>query len=283
MLFGASRHVVSLIRSPIMPDAIWCIPTRGITYYNSVSHHDAVLVHHDTWYHLFGLPSCRMLFGASRHVVLLITIRSPIMTDSVWCIPTRGINYYNSVSHHDGYRLVHPDTWYHLFGLPSFRMLFGASRHVVLLITIWSPIMTDVVWCIPTRGINYYNSVSHHDGCRLVHPDTWYHLFGLPSCRMLFGASRHVVLLITIRSSIMTDVVWCIPTRGITYSVSHHARCYLVHPDTWYQLNAIHHQDGYRLVHPAKWDISSMSYAIMTDADWCIPPSGTLENFRVPS
>ena len=80
----------------------------------------------------------------------------------------------------------------------------------------------------------------------------------------------------------MTDVVWCIPTRGITYSVSHHVGCRLVHPDTWYQLNAIRHHDGCRLVHPAKWDISSMPYAIMTDADWCIPPSGTLDNFGVP-
>ena len=25
-----------------------------------------------------------------------------------------------------------------------------------------------------------YNSISHHDGCRLVHPDTWYYLFGSP-------------------------------------------------------------------------------------------------------
>ena len=138
-----------------------------------------------------------MPFSASRHVVSLIRF-----------------------SHHDGCRLVHPDTWYHLFG---------------------SPIMTDVVWCIPTRGITY--SV-------------------LPSCRMPFGASRHVVSLIRF---------------------SHHVGCRLVHPDTWYQLNAIRHQDGCRLVHPAKWDISSMPYAIMTDADLCIPPSGTLENFGVPS
>ena len=205
MPFGASRHVVSLVRfshhdgcrlvhpdtwyllfgSPIMTDAVWCIPTRGIPY--SV------------------LPSCRMLFSASRHVVSLIRF-----------------------SHHEGCRLVHPDTWYQLFG---------------------SPIMTDAVWCIPTRGITYsvlpscrmlFSSsrhvvslirFSHHDGCRLVHPDTWYRLFGSP---------------------IMTDAVWCIPTRGITYSVLpscrmrfsasrhvvslilfyHHAGCGLVHPDT---------------------------------------------------
>ena len=50
-----------------------------------------------------------------------------------------------------------------------------------------------------------------------------------------------------------------------------------------YIYNSISHQDGCRLVHPAKWDISSMPYTIMTDADWCIPPNGTLENFGVPS
>ena len=52
----------------------------------------------------------------------------------------------------------------------------------------------------------------------------------------------------------MTDVVWCIPTCGITYSVSHHDECRLVHPDMWYHLNAILHHDGCRLVHPTKWE-----------------------------
>ena len=108
MSFGASQHVVSIIR---------------------FSHHDGCrLVHPDTWYHLFD---------------------SPIMTDAVWCIPTRGITY--SV-------------------LPSCRMLFSASRHVVSLIRF-----------------------SHHAGCCLVHPDTWYHLFGSP---------------------IMTDADLCIPSGG---------------------------------------------------------------------
>ena len=93
--------------------------------------------------------------------------------------------------------------------------------------------------------------------------------FYLPSCRMPFGASRHVVSLI--RSPIMPDAVWCIPTRGITYSVSHHAGCRLVHPDTWYQLNAIRHHDGCRLVHPAKWDIGKFHGALVTNAVWCIP------------
>ena len=62
-------------------------------------------------------------------------------------------------------------------------------------------------------------------------------------------------------------------------SVSHHDGCRLVHPDMWYHLNAIHPHDGCRLVHPVKWDISSMPYVTMVDADSCIPPSGTLENF----
>ena len=88
-----------------------------------------------------------MPFSASRHVVSIIRF-----------------------SHHVGCRLVHPDTWYQLFGspimsdaiptrginysvLPSCRMPFSASRHVVSIIRF-----------------------SHHVGCRLVHPDTWYQL-----------------------------------------------------------------------------------------------------------
>ena len=54
-----------------------------------------------------------------------------------------------------------------------------------------------------------------------------------------------------------------------------------MHPDMWFHLNAIRHHDGCRLMHPAKWDISSMPYAIMIDVDWCIPSSGTLDNFGV--
>ena len=53
-----------------------------------------------------------------------------------------------------------------------------------------------------------------------------------------------------------------------------------MHLDMWYHLNGIRHYDGCRLVHPAKWDISSMPYAIIKDADWCIPPSGTLDKFQ---
>ena len=113
---------------------------------------------------------------------------------------------------------------------------------------------------------------------------------------MSFDAPRHVVLLI--RSPIMTDAVWCTSTCGITYSVSHHDGCRLVHPDMWYQLNAIRqhdgcrlvhpakwehffnairHHDGCRLVHPAKWDIGQFRGAFVTDADLCIPSGGSFD------
>ena len=85
---------------------------------------------------------------------------------------------------------------------------------------------------------------------------------------MSFCAPRHVVLLIW--SPIMTDVVSCTLTCGINYSVSHHDKCCLVHPDMWYQLNAIRHHGGCRLVHPAKWDIGKFRSAFVTDADLCI-------------
>ena len=104
--------------------------------------------------------------------------KNPIYTRQCWLFL---FDY--SIHIYDGFRLMNPAPFFS-FG--------NMSTHF----TIRSPIMTDAVWCIPTRGITY--SVSHHDGCRLVHPDTWYHLFGSP---------------------IMTDAVWCIPTRGITYSV----------------------------------------------------------------
>ena len=58
----------------------------------------------------------------------------------------------------------------------------------------------------------------------------------------------------------------------LTISVSHHDGCRLVHPTMWSFKNVIRHHDRCRLVHPAKWDILTMSYTIMTDADWYIPP-----------
>ena len=217
-----------------MTDAVWCIPTRGITI--RFSHHDGCrLVHLDTWYHLFG---------------------SPIMSDAVWCIPTRGINYLVlpscrmpfgasrhvvsiiRFSHHVGCRLVNYSV------LPSCRMPFGASRHVV-----------SIIW------------FSHHVGCRLVHPDTWYQLFGspimsdavwciptrginysvLPSCRMPFSASRHVV-----------SIKCHTPSRRMPIGASRQVGHFF---------NAIRHHDGCRLVHPAKWDIGKFRGAFVTDAD----------------
>ena len=104
MSFGAPRHVVSLIRSPIMTDA--------------------------------------------RHVVSLNWY--PIMTDVVWCTLTCGINY--SVSHHDGFRLVHPDMWYQL----------NSKRH------------HDGCRLVhPAKWEHFFNAIRHRDGCRLVHPAKW--------------------------------------------------------------------------------------------------------------
>ena len=201
MPFSASRHMVSIIR---------------------FSHHVGCrLVHPNTWYQLFG---------------------SPIMLDAVWCTPTHGINY--SVSLYVGCRLVHPNTWYQLFGLPSCWMPFGAPQHVVSIIRF-----------------------SHHVGCRFVHPDKWYQLFGspimsdavsciptrginysvLPSCRMPFGASRHVV-----------SIKCHTPSRRMPIGASRQVGHFF---------NAIRHHDGCRLVHPAKWDIGKFRGAFVTDAD----------------
>ena len=40
--------------------------------------------------------------------------------------------------------------------------------------------------------------------------------------------------------------------------------------------NAICHQDGCRLVHPAKWDIGKFRGAFVTNSDWCILSGGHL-------
>ena len=147
-----------------MTDAVWCIPTRGITY--SI------------------LPSCRMLFSASRHMISIIRFSHHDGCRLVHPDVVSLIRF----SHHVGCCLVHPDTWDQLFG---------------------SPIMTDAVWYIPTRGITYsvlpscrmlfsasrlvvsIIRFSHHDGCCLVHPDTWYQLNTIrhqDGCRLVHPA-----------------------------------------------------------------------------------------------
>ena len=135
--------MVSLIRSPIMTDAVWCTPTCGITY--SVSHHDG----------------CR----------LVSLIRSPIMTDAIWCTPTCGITY--SVSHHDRCRLVHPNMWYQL------------------------------------------NVIRHHDGCQLMHPSKWEHFFNAirhhDRCRLVHPAKWDIG---KFRGAFVTDADLCIPSGG---------------------------------------------------------------------
>ena len=154
-----------------------------------------------------------MPFSAPRHVVSLIRF-----------------------SHHDGCCLVHPNTWYHLFGSPIMTDVVWYIPTRGINYSVQSPIMTDVVWYIPTRGINY-----------------------------------------SVQSPIMTDVVWYIPTRGINYSVqspimtnvvctSRHVvsiKCHTLSRrmpigasrQVGHFFNAIRHHDGCRLVHPSKWDI----------------------------
>ena len=136
---------------------------------NTIYTRQCWLFHFDYSIHIsdgFRLMNLALLsFG---NVPTHFTIRSPIMTDAIWCTPTCCITY--SVSHHDGC-----------------RMPFGAPRHVVSIIR--SPIMMDAVWCTPTCGITY--SVSHHDGCRLVHPDMRYQLNAIrhhDGCRLVHPA-----------------------------------------------------------------------------------------------
>ena len=160
MPFGASRHVVSIIR---------------------FSHHVGCrLVHPDTWYQLFG---------------------SPIMSDAdaVWCIPTRGINY--SV-------------------LPSCRMPFGASRHVVS-IKCHTPSRRMPIGA--SRQVGHWKiSGCLRDGCRLVHPVRRFiiHIFNSHLRRIPFNESRlyyysrsfgfrisHFDFIFTLVSTFMTDSV----------------------------------------------------------------------------
>ena len=58
------------------------------------------------------------------------------------------------------------------------------------------------------------NSVSHHDGCRLVHPDMWYHLNAIrhhDGCRLVHPAKWDIG---QFRGAFVTDVDWCIPSGG---------------------------------------------------------------------
>ena len=68
--------------------------------------------------------------------------------------------------------------------LPDFREECRVTRHSRVFRGLTGSqrtpgFLASHVWCTPTCGITY--SVSHHDGCCLVHPDMWYQLFGLPS------------------------------------------------------------------------------------------------------
>ena len=72
------------------------------------------------------------------------------------------------------------------------------------------------------------------------------HNFGLPSCRMSIGAPRHVV---TYKCHT--------PSRRMPIGASRQVGHFF---------NAIHHHDGCRLVHHAKWDIGQFRVAFMMDS-----------------
>ena len=75
------------------------------------------------------------------------------------------------------------------------------------------------------------------------------------------------------RSHIMADADWCTPPCDPLNAIHHHDGCRLVHPAKWeHMFNAIHYHDRCRLVHPAKWYIGQFRGAFMMHADWGIPP-----------
>ena len=63
----------------------------------------------------------------------------------------------------------------------------------------------------------------------------------------------------------------------LTISIHHHDGCRLVHPAKWSFKNVIHHHDRCRLVHAAMWDIEQFRFSFMMDVAWCIPPCWTFD------
>ena len=69
--------------------------------------------------------------------------------------------------------------------------------------------------------------------------------FGLSSCQMPIGAPRHVIFKCHT------------PSRRISIGASRQVGHFF---------NVIHHHDGCRLMHPAKWDIGQFRVAFMTNS-----------------
>ena len=61
-----------------------------------------------TYFTNFGLPSCRMLISAPRHVVFKCHKPSRRMLIGASC---QVGHFFNAIRHHDGCRLVHPVKW----------------------------------------------------------------------------------------------------------------------------------------------------------------------------
>ena len=75
------------------------------------------------------------------------------------------------------------------------------------------------------------------------------------------------------RFRIMTNADCCTSPCDPLNAIHHHEGCRLVHPAKWkHFFHVIRHHYGCRLVHPAKWDIGQFRGALMTDVNWGIPP-----------
>ena len=108
MPFGSSRHVVSLIRSPIMTDAVWCTPTWGINYmpYAIMTDADWCIPSSGTFLQCHT-PSWRMPISASRQVGHWKI--SGCLRDGCRLVhPVRRFIRYQSIHIYDGFRLMNP-------------------------------------------------------------------------------------------------------------------------------------------------------------------------------
>ena len=103
-------------------------------------------------------------------------------------------------------------------------MPFGASRHVVSLIRF-----------------------SHHDGCRLVHPDTWYQLNVIhhqDGCRLVHPAKWDIG---KFRDAFVTDADLYIPSGG-SFDISINLHLWRI-PFNESRLYHLSHSFGFQISH----------------------------------
>ena len=84
--------------------------------------------------------------------------------------------------------------------------------------------MNLILIIIRECAYTFNNSVSHHDGCRLVHPDMWYHLNVIrhhDGCLLVHPAKWDIG---QFRGAFVMDADWCIPLGG-SFGISFNSRC----------------------------------------------------------